>query len=173
MATKEKSEKEIQADADKARAEAAAAAAKSAKDSFAAPVTAKTVLTDSGTEITGKVITGRKTNLSAKEQGQLARGEIDEAGDPTGKVMKPKKNSALGGVRTSAPTETLYRGKISAEAIAAATGEKVSVVFEQVEPTTEDGLFYHFQQYHPSAKRDSFKIDPTNRIDPTLRTHLE
>ena len=53
------------------------------------------------------------------------------------------------------------------------TGEKVSIVMEINEPTTEDGLFYNFQCYHPSAKRDTFKIDLENKIDPTLRTHLE
>ena len=130
-------------------------------------------ITAGGVGIQGKVVTGKKTKLSAKEQGQLARGEIDESGEPTGKEVKPKKNAIVGQGRISKPTETLYQGKISAEAIAAATGEKVSAVFEQAEPTTEDGLFYHFQQYHPSAKRDSFKIDTDNKIDPTLRTHLE
>jgi len=132
--------------------------------------TEATTLSSGGVAIEGKVLVGKKTKLSAKEQGQLARGEIDESGEPTGKA-KPLEEILNG--KVSKPTETLYKGKISAEAIAAATGEKVSVVMEINEPTTEDGLFYNFTCYHPSAKRDTFKIDLENKIDPTLRTHLE
>lgn len=130
-------------------------------------------VTPGGVGIQGKVVSGKNTKLSAKEQGQLARGEIDEAGEPTGKEAAPKKNAIVGAGRVSKPEETLYVGKFSAEAIASATGEKVSVVAVQAEPTTEEGLFYHFQQYHPSAKRETFKFDMENKIDPTLRTHLE
>ena len=126
------------------------------------------VVMDNGTVVDSKVVTGKKTKLSAREQGQLARGEIDESGEPTGKEVKPKDP-----VRTIKTCETLYQGKLSAEAVAAATGEKVSVVWEQAMPTTEDGCFYSFLQYHPSAIRDTFKIDPENKIDPTLRTSLE
>lgn len=132
-----------------------------------APKTEKGVLTDGGIFVDAKVVTGKKHKLTAKEQGQLARGEIDESGEPTGKEVKRPD------VPTIKTSETLYQGKLSAEATAAATGEKVSAVFVQEMPTTEDGVFYHFLQYHPSAKRDSFKIDATNTIDPTLRTSLE
>lgn len=170
MATKEDNKAKA---ADKAQADAAKDAAKAAKDSFAAPVTAKTILNDGGTQIEGKIVTGRKSRLSAKEQGQLARGEIDEAGDPTGKPIQAKRSVLKNNVLVSKPTETLYKGMLTLSGIAAATGEPVSVRCEQAEPTTEDGLFYHAQQYHPSIKRDGFKIDPTNRDDPTLRTHLE
>lgn len=134
-------------------------------------VTSNGVLSTTGTPLKGKVIIGRKTKLSAKEQGQLARGEIDEAGDPTGKPIQLGKGKR--GVTVAEPEETLYQGKFTLHARAAATGEPVSVVCEQVEPCTEDGLFYHFLQYHPSAIRSTFKIDADNRTDPTLRTHLE
>lgn len=127
----------------------------------------KGVLTDGGIFVNAKVVTGKNHKLTAKEQGQLARGEIDESGEATGKEVKKD------AVKTLKTSETLYQGKLSAEAIAAATGEKVSVVWEQAMPTTEDGCFYSFQQYHPSAMRDTFKLDVTNTIDPTLRTSLE
>jgi hypothetical protein len=120
-----------------------------------------------GIIVEGNVTTGKETKLSAKEQGQLARGEIDETGEKTGKEIESRD------VRTLKTTMPLYKGKLSAEAIAGATGEKVSVVMVVEMPTTEDGVFYHFQQYHPSAIRDTFKIDASNSIDPTLRTSLE
>lgn len=126
-------------------------------------------LTAGGAVIQSKVVTGEDTKLSAHEQGQRARGEVDDKGKPTGK--EPERPP--GGVKVVKVDRTLYQGKISAEAIAGATGEEVSAVFVQEEPTTEDGLFYHFQQYHPSAIRDTFKIDPTNTLDPTKRTYLE
>lgn len=129
----------------------------------------ETTLIANGTVVESEVKTGKNTKLSAREQGQLARGEIDEAGEATGKEPQPKRPAD----HVIKSSETLYQGKISAEAIAAATGEKVSIVFVQEMPTTEEGLFYHFQQYHPSAIRDTFKIDLENKIDPTLRTSLE
>jgi hypothetical protein len=127
------------------------------------------VLTSGGVAIASKVVTGEETKLSAKEQGQLARGEIDEKGKPTGK--KPHRKP--GDVKTVKVKYPLYQGKLTCTADAAATGEEVSVVMVVAEPTTEDGVFYHFQQYHPSAIRDTFKIDPTNTDDPTKRTYLE
>jgi hypothetical protein len=127
----------------------------------------KGVLTEGGIFVDAKVITGKNHRLSAKEQGQIARGELDENLEPTGKEVKRPD------VKTIKTSQTLYQGKLSAEAIAGATGEKVSVVWEQAMPTTEDGCFHSFQQYHPSAIRDTFKIDPSNTIDPTLRTSLE
>src|SRR3954464_8648010 len=93
-----------------------------AKDSTEAPeikpvaasatksVTSTGVLSSGGTMITGKVVHGRKTKLTAKEQGQLARGEIDEAGDPTGKEAKKDKFAVGFGTRVSEPEETLYQG---------------------------------------------------------------
>src|SRR6476620_1918610 len=89
-----------------------------------AKATADNQTLHNGTVVDAKVVTGKKTKLTAKEQGQLARGEIDEAGEPTGKEIKPKD-----AVRTIKTGETLYQGKLSAEATAAATGEKVSAVF--------------------------------------------
>lgn len=141
--------------------------AKSKKGTAKSDTTEKGVLTDGGIFIDAKVVTGKNHRLSAKEQGQLARGEIDENLESTGK--KVKKDD----VKTIRTSETLYQGKLTAEAIAGATGEKVSVVWEQAMPTTESGCFHSFLQYHPSAIRDTFKIDPTNTEDPTLRTSLE
>jgi hypothetical protein len=132
-----------------------------------APPKDQTVLSN-GTVVQSKVVTGKKTRLTARQQGQLARGEIDENLEPTGKAAKDKN-----AVRTIKTGETLYQGRLTAEAVAAATGEKVSVTWEQAMPTTEDGCFYSFQQYHPSAIRDTFKLDPDNELDPTLRTSLE
>lgn len=132
-----------------------------------------------GTVIEGEVKKGKDNKLSAKEQGQLARGETDENGDLVeGKQESITETLAKGDypsrTRTQAPVDqTLYHGKITMSGIAAATGQKVSVAPTVVEPTTMDGLFYHFQQYHPSAIRDSFEIDLENKEDPTLRTYLE
>src|SRR3954471_17424127 len=82
-------------------------------------------VTASGVAVDAKVIKGRKTKLSAKEQGQLARGEIDEAGEPTGKEVKKDD------VKTIRSSETLYHGTLSAEAISSKTGEKVSYRWDQ------------------------------------------
>lgn len=122
---------------------------------------------DNGTVVEGNVVTGKKTKLSAKEQGQLARGEIDEAGESTGKEIKKDD------VRTLKTEETLYVGHLTASAVASATGQKVSVVWDQAMPTTKKGCFWSFQQYHPSADFDTFEIDTENKTDPTLRTSLE
>lgn len=120
-----------------------------------------------GIVVEGDITVGKETRLTAKEQGQLARGEIDENLEPTGKEVKSDD------VRTLKSRLPLFRGKLTVSATAAATGEPVSVVFDQVMPTTEEGIFYHLQQYHPSAIRDTMKIDPENKADPTLRTSLE
>lgn len=157
-----KAEKQA-AKAEKQEAHAAKKAAKAESKSSGQTINS------GGTVIESKVIKGEKTKLTSHEQGQLARGEIDEKGDATGKEPERKP----GDTKVVSVKETLYQGTISAEATAAATGEPVSVRFEQMEPTTEDGLFYHFQQYHPSAIRSSFEIDTDNKIDPTKRTHLE
>jgi hypothetical protein len=125
-------------------------------------------VTANGIVIEGKVVTGVKNKLNQKEQGQLARGEIDEAGESTGKEVKGESE-----IRTIKTGETLYQGDLTAEATAAATGERVSIKWHQAHPTTEDGCFWAFQQYHPSAIRETFKIDASNTTDPTLRTSLE
>lgn len=163
-------------------------------------------VTHSGAVIESKVIKGKDHKLTAQQQGQKARGELDEnlevipGKEPAGEKLNLTAGSAAAnaaltdkekardkqieernkyleesgeGRKTVKVSEPLYHGKISAEAIAAATGEKVSVVWEQAQPTTEDGLFHSFLAYHPSAKRDTFKIDTDNEIDPTLRTYLE
>jgi len=82
--------------------------AKSAKDQH---------ISDGGVVYEGNVVTGRKTKLTAKEQGQLARGEIDEAGEPTGKKIEPK------GEKVVEAGETLYVGQLSAEATSTKTGQ--------------------------------------------------
>lgn len=125
-------------------------------------------ITHGGRVIESKVVTGKNTQLTAHQQGQLARGEIDENLQPTGKAARKP-----GDTRTVKSDMTLYQGKITMHAVAGATGEKVSVVAVQAEPTTEHGLFHHFLQYHPSAIRDTFEVDPDNETDPTLRTSLE
>jgi hypothetical protein len=129
----------------------------------------KGVLTDGGIFVDAKVVTGRKTKLSAKEQGQLARGEIDESGEPTGKEIKRDD------VKTIRSSETLYRGTLSAEAISAKTGEEISYRWDQAMPATEEGCYRAFESAHGvgSVKRDTFKLDPDNKIDPTKRTSLE
>ena len=156
-----------------------------------------------GQRITGKIVHGKRTGLSAIEQGMKARGELDENNQPIAAEEKESTSTESAKVANDARTdkekaadkklellfeerekaagdnsphkveETLYVGPISAEAIAAATGQKVSYKWVQAQPTTEDGLFHSFVAAHPSAKRDTFKIDPENKIDPTLRTYLE
>jgi hypothetical protein len=117
----------------------------------------------------GNVVTGRKTKLTAKEQGQLARGEIDEAGEPTGKKIEPK------GEKVVEAGETLYVGQLSAEATSTKTGQKVSYTWVQGEPVTEEGCYRVMESAHGvgSLKRETFKLDPENEIDPTLRTPME
>jgi hypothetical protein len=129
--------------------------------------TNQTVLSN-GTVVQSKVVTGKKTRLTARQQGQLARGEIDENLEPTGKAAKDKN-----AVRTIKTSETLYQGPITASAIASATGEKVSFKWDQAMPTTHKGLFHSFLAAHPSADYDTFEIDSENVTDPTLRTSLE
>jgi hypothetical protein len=125
-------------------------------------------VTEGGIAIEGEVITGEDTKLSVKEQGQLARGEIDEKGvktevEPVGK----------GGVKTIKTDLPLYQGTLTAKAVSAETGEEVSFRWEQAMPTTEEGCFYSFQAAHPRAIRETFVLDVTNTTDPTLRTALE
>jgi hypothetical protein len=127
--------------------------------------------TTSGVQLQGKVIFGKKTGLTPKQQGQKARGELDENLQPKDEGTPPAEERDP--VKVIKPSMTLYHGEISAEAIAGATGEPVSIRWVQEEPTTEDGLFHSFLAYHPSAIRDSFKVDVTNSIDPTKRTYLE
>lgn len=136
---------------------------------------AKSTVTDNGTIIQDKVIVGEKNKLSPKEQGQQARGEINEKGEKTAKAEKAEGDlSKIGpGPKTVKTGEKLYQGQITATATAGATGEKVSMRWDQSYPTTEDGLFHSFLAYHPSAVRDTFVVDPSNTDDPTLRTHLE
>jgi len=129
--------------------------------------------TNSGVVLEGDVITGADNKLSQKEQGQLARGEVDENLEPTSKGESKPLPGSPGDVKTVKVAGKLYQGWITAEATAAATGEQVSVKWNQAEPTTEDGLFHSFLAYHPSAIRDTFKVDPENKIDPTKRTYLE
>lgn len=182
--------------------------AKKTESKETAPEIAHT--TSGGVAVAGNVTVGEDNKLSAKEQGQKARGELDENGNPTttNKVAEAEKAASASASAKAVESgltekekavdaaleerikvlkaageypsgrvvevdEPLYRGKISAEAVASATGQKVSVVWDQAEATTEDGLFHSFVAYHPSAKRDTFKIDPQNKIDPTLRTYLE
>lgn len=130
-------------------------------------------LTHAGVAIQGKVITGKKNRLTQKEQGQLARGEIDSDLNPIDKGDKPTDLANLGAPKTSKPEMTLYQGDLTLHAIAGATGQPVSIKMTQAEPTTEDGVFHSMQAYHPSAIRDTFKIDAENKTDPTLRTYLE
>lgn len=144
------------------------------KTKKAAEKTTDTVL-HNGVVVQSEVITGEENKLSPKEQGQRARGEIDDKGKKTAKAEKAEGDlSKIGpGTKTVQADETLYQGQITASATAGATGEKVSMRWEQAYPTTVDGLFHSFQGYHPSAIRDTFEIDPSNTDDPTLRTHLE
>ena len=123
---------------------------------------------DNGVVVEGNVVTG-ESDLTAKEQGQLARGEIDEAGKATGKEVE--KDDA----KTMRPTQTLYQGRLSAEAISAKTGEEVSWTWEQNMPTTEEGCYRQMEAAHGvgSLIRDTFKLDAQNVIDPTKRTALE
>jgi hypothetical protein len=128
--------------------------------------------TTSGVQLQGKVIFGKKTGLTPKQQGQKARGELDENLQPKDEGTPPADERDP--VKVIKPSMTLYHGEISAEAIAGATGEPVSIRWVQEEPTTEDGLFHSFLAYHPSAIRNTFKVDATNSvIDPTKRTYLE
>lgn len=132
------------------------------------PAKNQTVL-DNGTVVQSKVVTGKKTRLTAREQGQLARGEIDENLEPTGKAAKDKN-----AVRTIKTDETLYQGDLSAEGINIVTGEKVSYKWHQPMPTTEDGCYRVMNYaYGENIRRDSFVLDTKNEIDPTLRTSLE
>jgi len=125
--------------------------------------------------VQGKVVVGRKPKLSPEEQGQLARGEIDAAGEVTAKGEKAAEEAAAtaGDLRTVKPTETVYQGWMTGKAIAASTGEPVSNRWYQAEPAPKDGCFHSFRQYYPSAKRETFELDLENKTDPTLRTYLE
>ena len=115
-----------------------------------------------------KVITGKKHKLSTHEQGQLARGEIDESGEATDKPTKPKKE------RVKSTGETLYQGMLTGHSVSDLTGEEISFRWDQKEPATKEGCFYTFQNMHGAgANRDKFELDPDNKTDPTLRTHLE
>jgi hypothetical protein len=135
---------------------------------FEPKANAGTVLSN-GVAVEAKVIKGRKTKLSAKEQGQLARGEIDEAGEPTGKEVEKDD------VKTIRSNETLYQGTLSAEAVSAKTGEKVSYRWDQAMPATEEGCYRAMESAHGpgSLIRDTFVLDHRNEIDPTLRTAME
>ena len=126
-------------------------------------------ITDGGVVFEGNVVKGEENKLTAKEQGQLARGEIDESGEKTGKeIEKPD-------AKTVKSKHTLYVGKLSASAESAKTGEPISYVWEQMMPVTEEGAYRVFEAAHGvgSVLRDTFKLDPSNEIDPTLRTALE
>lgn len=168
-------------------------------------------VTTGGAVIQGDVTVGKENNLTAREQGQVARGEVDENGKPKAdnKVAEAEKKAnakasaaavesgltdkekavdaalverrkvleAAGetaGVKIVKTDAKLYVGKLTVSGTAGATGEPISIVYEQAEPTTEDGVFWAFRAYHPSALRDkTFKIDPENKDDPTLRTYKE
>lgn len=122
-----------------------------------------------GIAVEGKVVEGEDNNLSTQEQGQLARGEIDAKGKKTDKEVEPGD-----GVKTIKTGETLYHGPLSAEATSSVTGEKVSLKWEQAQPTTEEGCWHSFNHHYGGmCIRDTFKLDPKNEVDPTLRTSLE
>lgn len=142
--------------------------AKKAKAAEAKAPARNTTTMSNGTVVESKVVTGKRHRLTAREQGQLARGEIDENLEPTDKAAKDR--NAVRVIKTS---ETLYQGPITASATASATGEKVSFKWDQAMPTTHKGLFNSFLAAHPSADYDTFEVDTDNKIDPTLRTSLE
>jgi len=154
-----------------------------------------------GVRLTGNVVHGVDNKLSSAEQGMKARGELDENNNPIApevregtstkgadaanaartekekatdikleEIAKEREQAGVGPIKVD---ETLYVGPLTATAIAAATGQEVSVKWEQAQPTTEDGCFWSFVAYHPSAKRETFKIDVENKEDPTKRTYLE
>lgn len=68
---------------------------------------------------------------------------------------------------------TTYVGPVTCTSTSFETGELVSARIRLPEPVHEDRVFYAFQQHHPSARREGFKIDPTNTDDPGLRTSKE
>ena len=112
-----------------------------------------------------------KGAVAAAEEANAARSEKEKATDAKVEVLnEAKAETANGPVKVE---EQQYVGPITATAIAAATGQEVSYFWEQAQPTTVDGLFWSFIQAHPSARRDTFKVDPTNTDDPTKRTYLE
>ena len=66
-----------------------------------------------------------------------------------------------------------YVGMVTCESVHGETQERISARIELPTPRGEDYVFYAFQQHHPHATREDFKIDPENKIDPNLRSRYE
>lgn len=120
---------------------------------------------------TGKIVHGKHPKLTLEQQAAKANGRLDEDGE-----IKPSEptEAEKQGVKVVDTKETLYQGWMSGEAVAGTTGEVVSNRWYQSEPSTEDECFRTLFNYHGSSlKRETFKLDPSNTIDPTKRTYLE
>ncbi len=140
-----------------------------AKKKTSAKTESSYIIPGNGLAVDGNVVVGEDNGLTMKEQGQLARGEIDESGKSTGKETVKR------GENTIKTGETLYQGDLTAECVSNKTGEKVLWKWHQAMPTTEEGCYRVMESAHGvgSLYRDKFKLDPTNSADPTLRTSLE
>lgn len=136
--------------------------AKHKKTAEAGPKTSKGETLHNGVVLKDKIVTGHNPD-APKEKEKLTGNEKTDL----------SKIGPGGEVKEVSTGETLYSGWLTGKAVAGATGEPVSIKWKQEHPTTKWGCFFSFLAYHPSARWDTFEIDPTNESDNTLRTYLE
>jgi hypothetical protein len=118
----------------------------------------------------GKNTRGELKYRDIHEQTRKARQkgkEKEEEGAPPPSAASLAASDFKIGKLSGAPT---FSGIVTCTSRSWETDEEISAQIDIPNPVTEDGVFYRFLQYHPSARRDGFKIDTENVTDPKLRT---